>query len=145
MQFFNKTEAILNFLLLQGDYKLIFGFLCLYRPDFDRITILETFIIKNWRNFWKYISAFLDFYDVYNFETYINVPTLYTTYKFKMFVRPRSFQERRLCHCKMDVLMVARYFTTQHGFKGWSEGGDTSGVAHVSKGRGHMDVLGKTN
>ena len=72
MQFFNKTEAILNFFLLQGDKKLICGFLCLYRPDFDRITILETFIIKKWRYFWTYISAILDFYDMYQFETYIN-------------------------------------------------------------------------
>ena len=36
----------------------------------------------------------------------------------------------------MNVLMVARYFTPQHGPKGWSEGGDTSGVAHITKGRG---------
>ena len=42
----------------------------------------------------------------------------------------------RLCHCKIDVLMVARYFTPQHGLKGWSEGGDTSGVAHITEGRG---------
>ena len=39
-------------------------------------------------------------------------------------------------HCKMDVLMVARYFTPQHGLKGWSERGATSGVAHITKGRG---------
>ena len=47
MQFFNKTEAILNiFFTTRGLETHIFGFLCLYRPDFDRITILETFIIK---------------------------------------------------------------------------------------------------
>ena len=50
----------------------MFGFLCHYRPDFDRITILETFIIKIWRYFWTYMSAILDFYDMYQFETYIN-------------------------------------------------------------------------
>ena len=32
--------------------------------------------------------------------------------------------------------MVARHFTPQHGLKGWSEGGSTSGVAHITKGRG---------
>ena len=32
--------------------------------------------------------------------------------------------------------MVARYFTPQHGLKGWSERGGTSGVAHITKGRG---------
>ena len=32
--------------------------------------------------------------------------------------------------------MVARYFTPQHGFKGWSERGGTSGVAPITKGRG---------
>ena len=39
-------------------------------------------------------------------------------------------------HCKMDVLMVARYFTPQHGLKGWSERGGTPGVAPITKGRG---------
>ena len=34
-------------------------------------------------------------------------------------------QERRLCRCKMNVLMLARYFTPQHGLKEWSEGGGT--------------------
>ena len=38
-------------------------------------------------------------------------------------------------HCKLDVLMVARYFTPQHGLKGWSERGGTSGAAPISKGR----------
>ena len=28
--------------------------------------------------------------------------------------------------------MVATYSTTQHGLKGWSECGDTSGVAHIT-------------
>ena len=51
-------------------------------------------------------------------------------------ISPRSLQERRLCHCKMDVLMVARYFTPQHGLTGWSERGGTFGVAPVTKGRG---------
>ena len=32
--------------------------------------------------------------------------------------------------------MVARYFTPQQGLKGWSECGDISGVAHITKGRG---------
>ena len=32
------------------------------------------------------------------------------------------------------VLMVARYFTPQHGLKGWSERGGTSGLAHITKG-----------
>ena len=32
--------------------------------------------------------------------------------------------------------MVARYFTPQHGLKGWSESGGTSGVAPITKGRG---------
>ena len=39
-------------------------------------------------------------------------------------------------HCKLDVLMVARYFTPQHRLKGWSERGGTSGVAPITKGRG---------
>ena len=69
MQLFNRTEAILNFFLLQWDQNFIFGLLCLYKPDFDRITIFETFIIKNWRYFWTYMSAILDLYDVYNVET----------------------------------------------------------------------------
>ena len=51
-------------------------------------------------------------------------------------VGPRSLQERRVYHCKLDVLMVARYFTPQHGLKGWSERGGTSGVAPITKGRG---------
>ena len=37
---------------------------------------------------------------------------------------------------KMYVLMVARYFTPQHGLKGWSERGGTSGVVHITKGMG---------
>ena len=69
VQFVNRTEAILNFFLLQWDQNFIFRFLCLYRSDFDRITILETFIIKKLRYFWTYMSAILDFYDVYKFET----------------------------------------------------------------------------
>ena len=72
MQLFNTTEAILNFFLLQWDQNFIFGLLYLYRPDFDRITLLETFIIKNWRYFCTYMSAILDLYNVYKFETYIN-------------------------------------------------------------------------
>ena len=53
-----------------------------------------------------------------------------------LFIIPKSFQERRLCHPKMYVLMVARYFTPQHVLKGWSESGGTSGVAYITKGRG---------
>ena len=56
-------------------------------------------------------------------------------------VESRSLQERRLYHCnlcKLDVLMVARYFTSQHGFKGWSARGGTSGVDHITKGKGAM-------
>ena len=30
-----------------------------------------------------------------------------------------------MCHFKIYVLMVARYFNPQHGLKGWSEGWDT--------------------
>ena len=43
--------------------------------------------------------------------------------------------------------MVARYFTPQHGLKGWSESGSTSGVAPITKGGGQgpcsitIDVL----
>ena len=51
-------------------------------------------------------------------------------------VYARSLQERGLYHCKLDVLMVARYFTPQHGLKGWSERGGTYGVAPITKGRG---------
>ena len=40
-----------------------------------------------------------------------------------------------MCRCKMYVLMTARYFTPQLGLKGWSEGGDRSGVDHTSKRR----------
>ena len=35
----------------------------------------------------------------------------------------------------MHVLMVARYFTPQHGLKGWSERDGISGVATIAKGR----------
>ena len=37
--------------------------------------------------------------------------------------------------------MVARYFTPQHGLKGWSERGGTSGVAPITRGRGQWPSI----
>ena len=44
VHFFNQMTAVLIFVLLKRDQYFIFGFLCLIKPDSDRISTLEPFI-----------------------------------------------------------------------------------------------------
>ena len=48
----------------------MFGFLCLIKPDSDRISTLEPFISQKMGM--QYMSAILDFEAMHQFETHIN-------------------------------------------------------------------------
>ena len=50
----------IDFFSLKWDHYFIFGFLCLIKPDSDRISTLEPFISQK-IGYYKYMSAILDF------------------------------------------------------------------------------------
>ena len=54
---FQQNGGRIDSFLLKWDQYFIFGFLCLIKPDSDRITIFEHFISQNM----GYRSAILDF------------------------------------------------------------------------------------
>ena len=56
MQFFNQMVAVLIFFSLKWDHYFIFGFLCLIKPDSDRISTLESFISQKIGYYTVYVS-----------------------------------------------------------------------------------------
>ena len=56
VQFFNLKAAILIFFSLKWDHYFIFGFLCLIKPDSDRISTLESFISQKIGYYTVYVS-----------------------------------------------------------------------------------------
>ena len=53
---FHLEKAAVIFFLLKWDHYFIFGFLCLIKPDSDRISNLEPFISQNMGYFTVYVS-----------------------------------------------------------------------------------------
>ena len=67
---FQPNGSCIDFFLLKWDQYFIFGFLCLIKPDSDRITTFEHFISQ--KNGVLSRSAILEFQATHQFETYIN-------------------------------------------------------------------------
>ena len=53
---FQPNGSRIDFFLLKWDHYFIFGFLCLIKPDFDRISTLELFISQKMGYFTVYVS-----------------------------------------------------------------------------------------
>ena len=56
MQFFNLMATVIILFLLRWDHSFIFGFLCLIKPDSDRISTLEPFISPKMGYYTVYVS-----------------------------------------------------------------------------------------
>ena len=56
VQFFNLMVAVLIFFPLKWDHYFIIEFLCLIKPDSDRISILESFISQKIEYYTVYVS-----------------------------------------------------------------------------------------
>ena len=56
MQFLNLMTAILIFFFTQWNHYFIFGFLCLIKPDSDRISTLEPIISQTMGYYTVYVS-----------------------------------------------------------------------------------------
>ena len=56
IQFFNLMTALLILFSLKWDHYFIFGFLCLIKPDSDRISTLEPFISQEMGYHTVYVS-----------------------------------------------------------------------------------------
>ena len=56
VQFFNLMVAVLIFFSLKWDHYFIIGFLCLIKPDSDRIRTLESFISQKIGFYTVYVS-----------------------------------------------------------------------------------------
>ena len=53
---FQPNGGRIDFILLKWDRYFIFGFLCLIKPDFDRISTIEPFINQQMGYFTVYVS-----------------------------------------------------------------------------------------
>ena len=63
--------AVLIFFPLKWDHYFIFGFLCLIKPDSDRISTLEPFISQKMGYYTVYVSHLGFFLSLHQFETHI--------------------------------------------------------------------------